>query len=89
MIICCGEALIDMVPEGARPDAFLARPGGCPFTTAIAAARLGSTTRFLGRIGNDFLGESLFERLDQHHEPGLRHWGLFQPVQVLADQEIK
>lgn len=63
MIICCGEALIDMVPDGGRPDAFLARPGGCPFTTAIAAARLDSATRFLGRIGTDFLGESLFDRL--------------------------
>jgi len=63
MIICCGEALIDMVPDGGRPDAFLARPGGCPYTTSIAAARLDSPTRFLGRIGCDFLGESLFERL--------------------------
>lgn len=69
MVVCCGEALIDMVPDDARPDAivardaFVAKPGGCPYTTAIAAARLGSPTRFLGKIGRDFLGESLFERL--------------------------
>jgi fructokinase len=63
MIVCCGEALIDMVPDGERTEAFLARPGGCPFTTAIAAARLGARTLFLGRIGMDFFGESLAERL--------------------------
>jgi fructokinase len=63
MIVCCGEALIDMVPDGDRGDAFLARPGGCPYTTSIASARLGSRTRFLGRIGDDFLGESLIDRL--------------------------
>jgi fructokinase len=63
MIVCCGEALIDMVPLGDRPDAFLACPGGCPYTTAIAAARLGAEAAFLGRIGNDFLGARLFDRL--------------------------
>lgn len=63
MIVCCGEALIDMVPDGGRADAFLARPGGCLYTTSIAAARLGSRTRFLGRLGTDFLGEALVERL--------------------------
>jgi fructokinase len=63
MIVCCGEALIDMVPDGEREGAFLARPGGCPYTTSIAAARLGSRVRFLGRIGRDFLGEALADRL--------------------------
>jgi Sugar kinases, ribokinase family len=63
MIVCCGEALIDMVPDGDRGDAFLARPGGCPYNTAIAAARLGARARFLGKIGTDFLGEMLFGRL--------------------------
>jgi fructokinase len=63
MIVCCGEALIDMVPDGGRADVYLARPGGCPYNTAIAAARLGSTVEFIGRIGTDFLGEQLVERL--------------------------
>jgi fructokinase len=66
MIVCCGEALIDMVPDGQRPDAFLPRPGGCPYNTAIAAARLGSPTRFIGRIGSDFLGELLVDRLREN-----------------------
>ena len=63
MIVCCGEALMDMVPDGGREDAFLARPGGCAYNTAIAAARLGSPTRFLGRIGKDFFGGTLVGRL--------------------------
>ncbi len=42
---------------------FAARPGGCPYTSAIAAARLGAATSFLGRIGTDFLGEILVKRL--------------------------
>lgn len=64
MIVCCGEALIDMVP--AEGDGFLARPGGCPYNTAIAAARLGSRTRFLGRVGLDFLADLLFDRLSEN-----------------------
>jgi fructokinase len=63
MIACCGEALMDMVPYGDRPDAFLACPGGCPYNTAIAAARLGAEVSFLGRLGTDFLGTRLYDRL--------------------------
>jgi len=63
MIVCSGEALMDMVPDGDRFDAFLSRPGGCPYNTAIAAARLGARVSFLGRLGTDFLGTRLFDRL--------------------------
>ena len=63
MIVCSGEALIDMVPAGDRPDAFVARPGGCPYNTAIAASRLGAPVAFLGRLSTDFLGTLLFDRL--------------------------
>src|SRR4030042_385306 len=63
MIVCCGEALVDRVPEGSGEDAWLATPGGCPYNTAIAAARLGANAAFLGGIGIDFLGEMLLEKL--------------------------
>jgi fructokinase len=66
MIVCGGEALMDMVPDGERPDSFRARPGGCPYNTAIAAARLGANVSFLGRLGKDFLGERLFDRLAEN-----------------------
>lgn len=63
MIVCCGEALIDMVPGEGGPDSFVAKPGGCPFNTAIAAARLGAKVEFLGRIGTDLFGAQLAEAL--------------------------
>jgi fructokinase len=65
MIVCCGEALIDMVPSE-DGSSFEARPGGCPYNTAIAAARLGAPVSFLGRIGNDFFGDLLAERLKKN-----------------------
>jgi fructokinase len=56
MVVVCGEALIDRVP----PDD---RPGGGPFNTARALARLGVRTQFLGRLSTDALGRRLRELL--------------------------
>ncbi|MCX7028343.1 MAG: carbohydrate kinase [Spirochaetes bacterium] len=67
MIICCGENLIDMVPLEQSPGrpygGFRLAPGGCPYTSAIAAARLGADVQFLGAMASDFLGDKLFGRL--------------------------
>lgn len=63
MIVCCGEALIDMIPGPSGEGSFVAAPGGCPFNTAIAAAKLGAESAFLGRLGTDFLGDLLFDEL--------------------------
>ena len=65
MIICCGEALIDMV-RGRFPglgDSFLPLPGGSPYNTAIAIGRLGAQVKFLGNLSNDFFGDILVKRL--------------------------
>lgn len=61
MILVCGEALIDMVDngDGARRPA----PGGGPFNTARALARLGVPTAFLGRLSDDAFGRLLAARL--------------------------
>lgn len=61
MIVVCGEALIDMVPgaDGSRRPA----PGGGPFNTARALARLGVPTAFLGHFSNDELGRMLADQL--------------------------
>ncbi len=66
MIVCCGEALIDMVPLESDPGTFQARAGGCPLNTAVAAARLGGRAAFLGRIGSDFLGDRLARTLEEN-----------------------
>ncbi|MCL1992239.1 MAG: carbohydrate kinase [Spirochaetes bacterium] len=65
MIICCGEALIDMIPApvDGRGDGFLPLPGGSPYNTAIAIGRLGVPVKFLGRLSTDFFGELLVKRL--------------------------
>ena len=61
MIVVCGEALIDMVTTGdgnRRPT-----PGGGPFNTARALARLDVPTAFLGHFSNDEFGRMLADQL--------------------------
>ena len=65
MIICCGEALIDMVPD--TRGGFMPLPGGSPYNTAVAIGRLGVAVKFLGRFSTDFLGEILARRLRENH----------------------
>jgi fructokinase len=67
MILCCGEALIDMIPApSGGEDGFIPRPGGSPYNTAVAVGRLGTPVRFLGRLSTDFFGEMLVRRLVQN-----------------------
>ena len=50
MILCCGEALIDMLPAQTSDgqEAFVPVPGGAVFNTAIALGRLGVGRRASG-----------------------------------------
>jgi fructokinase len=61
MIVVCGEALIDVIRNGDGTQR--AAPGGGPFNTARALARLGVPTAFLGRLSNDKFGRQLVEAL--------------------------
>jgi fructokinase len=68
MILCCGEALIDMVPSN-TPDgalSFIPCPGGSPYNTAVAVGRLEVPVAFLGRLSRDFFGVMLVERLEKN-----------------------
>jgi fructokinase len=56
LIVVCGEALIDRIPP-------YDSPGGGPFTTARALARLGIPTQFLGRLSTDAFGQQLRDLL--------------------------
>ena len=69
MIICCGEALIDMVraPIPGSKEGFLPLPGGSPYNTAIAIGKLGAPVKFLGRFSTDFFGEALSKRLRENN----------------------
>jgi fructokinase len=57
VIVVCGEALIDMASSADGSQQ--ATPGGGPFNTARALARLGVPTAFLGRLSDDAFGRRL------------------------------
>jgi fructokinase len=67
MIICCGEALIDMAKVRGSGNTYVPLPGGSPYNTAIAIGRLGVPVMFLGRISTDFFGETLIKGLRKSH----------------------
>ncbi|GAA4215729.1 fructokinase [Sagittula marina] len=65
MILCCGEALIDMLPRttAAGEVAFAPYAGGAVMNTAIALGRLGASSGYFGGISNDLFGQILAETL--------------------------
>ena len=65
MILCCGEALIDMLPrETTRGEkAFAPYAGGAIFNTAIALGRLGVPAGFFTGLADDMLGDILRNEL--------------------------
>ncbi|MDP5215908.1 carbohydrate kinase [Ruegeria sp. 2205SS24-7] len=67
MILCCGEALIDMLPARttAGADAFAPHCGGAVFNTSIALGRLEIETGLLTGLSQDFWGEMLRDALNQ------------------------
>ncbi|MEL6168063.1 MAG: carbohydrate kinase [Pseudomonadota bacterium] len=67
MILCAGEALIDMLPRKSTQNepAFAPYPGGAVFNTAVALGRLGAPTGFFTGLSTDLFGQMLADRLDQ------------------------
>ena len=65
MILCCGEALIDMIPTPTRsgPDGFVPHVGGAIFNTAIALGRLDIPAGMLTGLSSDLFGAKLAEAL--------------------------
>src|SRR5206468_10495900 len=57
LIVVCGEALMDMIRNADGTQR--AMPGGGPFNTARALARLGVPTAFLGHLSTDKFGQEL------------------------------
>lgn len=61
-----GEILIDFTWQGVNEEGqavFAQNPGGAPANVAVAAAKLGACTAFLGKAGKDMHGEFLKEVL--------------------------
>ncbi len=69
MILCCGEALIDMIPTPtlAGPEGFVPHVGGAIFNTAIALGRLGIPTGMLTGLSTDMFGIQLAAALKASH----------------------
>jgi fructokinase len=65
MILCCGEALIDMLPRDTTlgERGFAPYAGGAIFNTAIALGRLGVPTAFFTGLADDMMGDILRETL--------------------------
>ncbi|XP_050212194.1 probable fructokinase-4 [Mercurialis annua] len=64
LIVSFGEMLIDFVPTVsgvslAEAPGFLKAPGGAPANMAIAVARLGGKSAFVGKLGDDEFGHML------------------------------
>ena len=76
-ILTLGELLIDLTQNGTDElgnGQFTAYPGGAPANVAVAAARLGADTGFIGKVGDDSFGRSLAETL---RKEGVNTDGLF------------
>jgi fructokinase len=53
-----GEALVDLVPDGATGE-YRPTPGGSPFNVAVGLARLGNRTSLMARFADDSHGRLL------------------------------
>ena len=69
-ITAVGEILIDLTQSGKNElgiPVFAANPGGAPANLAVAAARLGASTAFIGKVGTDSFGTFLRNTLEENH----------------------
>ncbi len=70
MIVCLGEAIVDLVcerelAEPGEADNFVPHPGGALANVAVAARRAGADAALLGGVGDDAWGSWLREKLWQ------------------------
>ncbi|KAM7275904.1 hypothetical protein ACFE04_017770 [Oxalis oulophora] len=71
LVVCFGEMLIDFVPTSAgvslaEASAFKKAPGGAPANVAVGIARLGGSSAFMGKVGDDEFGHMLADILKQN-----------------------
>ncbi|CAH2070312.1 unnamed protein product [Thlaspi arvense] len=79
LVVCFGEMLIDFVPTVggvslAEAPAFKKAPGGAPANVAVGVSRLGGSSAFVGKVGDDEFGRMLADilRLNNVDNSGMR-----------------
>lgn len=70
-VIACGEILIDFVPTVTgvtliEAPAFKKAAGGAPANVAVGLSRLGVSSAFMGKVGNDAFGHFLAQTLAEN-----------------------
>lgn len=71
-VVCFGEVLWDIFPQGSRA-------GGAPFNVAYHINKMGTEAKVLSRIGNDELGNRLMDQINS--------WGITKDyIQVDAEK---
>ena len=69
-IVAIGEVLIDLTQKGVDElgvGQYASNPGGAPANLAVAAARLGASTAFVGKVGRDAFGKYLRAVLEENN----------------------
>lgn len=65
--VCCfGEILIDFLQDPQQNEVFRRFAGGAPANVAVAVAKLGGQSKFIGMVGQDMFGDFLTAQL-QHY----------------------
>ncbi|KAM6555996.1 hypothetical protein CsatB_003015 [Cannabis sativa] len=72
LVVCFGELLIDFVPmvagvSLAEAPAFKKAPGGAPANVAVGIAKLGGSSAFIGKVGDDEFGYMLAKILKDNN----------------------
>ncbi|OAY60489.1 probable fructokinase-6, chloroplastic [Manihot esculenta] len=72
LVVCFGEMLIDFVPTTnglslSEAPAFKKAPGGAPANVAVGIARLGGSSAFIGKVGEDEFGYMLANILKENN----------------------
>lgn len=90
MILCCGEALIDMLPRRSTADepAFAPYAGGAVFNSAIALGRLGAPVEFFSGLSTDLFGQQLVRVLAES-KAGTRYAHFSPRPTTLAFVDLK
>lgn len=81
-VVALGELLIDFTNNGESSQGnpmFEANPGGAPCNVLSMLQNLGNNTAFIGKVGDDFFGRMLKERIEKQ---GINAAGLVLDSQI-------